>query len=117
MINNIRGLTSKETMLNRIIEEEGPTIMALVETNLEEQEHISIPGYEVTRVDRKSLGGGVLLAHKKCLKNIVVCTSEYMHAHALAGFLRNLQDMADPSITELMQKWVIYYRPRPIDGE
>ena len=46
-----------------------------------------------------------------------VCTSEHMHAHALAGFLRNLQELADPSVTELMQKWGIYYRPRPIDSE
>ena len=77
MMNNVRGFRSKETMINRIISEENPVIIALAETNIEESEHIDIPGYEIIRADRKSGGGGVLIAHRRCLKNLVVCTSEY----------------------------------------
>ena len=76
MLNNVRGFKSKETLIKRIIQEEEPVFIALVETKLNGEE-IDIEGYEKPlRVDRIGDGGGVMVAYKKCLKNIVVCTSE-----------------------------------------
>ena len=44
-----------------------------------------------------------------------VCQPEHIHAHALAGFFRELLELGDPRITELMQRWGLYYRSRPLD--
>ena len=46
-----------------------------------------------------------------------VCQPEHMHAHALAGFFRDLLDTTDPRVAQLMQRWGLYYRPRPVDSE
>ena len=44
-----------------------------------------------------------------------VCQPEHIHAHALAGFFLELLELGDPRITELMQRWGMYYRSRPLD--
>jgi hypothetical protein len=46
-----------------------------------------------------------------------VCQPEYIHSHAIAGFFRELIDMNDPKVTDLMQRWGLYYRSRPLDEE
>ncbi len=46
-----------------------------------------------------------------------VCQPENIHAHALAGFLRELVELDDPRMRELMQRWGLYYRARPIESE
>ena len=47
-----------------------------------------------------------------------VCSQELMHAHALAGFFRELVELNDDRLHELMQRWGLYYRSRPIeDGD
>ena len=46
-----------------------------------------------------------------------VCRPENLHAHALAGFLRELVELGDPTVRGLMQRWGLYYRPRPIEAE
>lgn len=46
-----------------------------------------------------------------------VCTEEYLHAHALAGFFKELARLQDPQVQELMQRWGIYYRERATEGE
>ena len=46
-----------------------------------------------------------------------VCQPENIHAHALAGFLRELVDLEDARVRELMQRWGLYYRARPIESE
>ena len=43
-----------------------------------------------------------------------VCSEDLLHAHALAGFFRELTDLDDPRIAAAMQRWGIYYRPRPL---
>ena len=43
-----------------------------------------------------------------------VCSEELIHAHALAGFFRQMSELDDPRIKELMQRWGLYYRPRPL---
>ena len=45
-----------------------------------------------------------------------VCQPEHLHAHALAGFFRELTELEDPRIRELMQRWGLYYRSRPLDA-
>ena len=77
MVNNVRGLKSKEEIVTRIINEENPVILALVETKLNEGDNVTIPGYEIARTDRDEEGGGVLIAYKSCLKNITICVSRY----------------------------------------
>ena len=46
-----------------------------------------------------------------------VCQPENIHAHALAGFLRELVELDDPRVRELMQRWGLYYRARPIESQ
>jgi hypothetical protein len=46
-----------------------------------------------------------------------VCAREFLPAHALAGFFRELVDMKHPRVQELLQQWGIYFRELPIDGE
>ena len=46
-----------------------------------------------------------------------VCSEELVHAHALAGFLRDLTRLADPEVQRLLQKWGLYYRERPLSEE
>lgn len=43
-----------------------------------------------------------------------VCSEELLHAHALAGFFRQMTELDDPRIKELMQRWGLYYRTRPL---
>ena len=76
MYNNVNGIKSKMTSLERIIEEENPTIIGITETKLGEIESLNLEGYEIRRVDRKSGGGGVMIAYKQCLKNVVVVVRE-----------------------------------------
>ena len=44
-----------------------------------------------------------------------VCSQELMHAHALAGFFRELVELNDDRLHQLMQRWGLYYRSRPIE--
>ncbi len=76
MYNNINGIKSKIQSLERIIEEEKPAIIGITESKLDEHESLKLEGYEVKRVDRKSGAGGVMIAYKKCLKNMVVVVRE-----------------------------------------
>ena len=72
-MNNVRGLKSKLITTKRIIQEENPVIIALVETKMRDGEEIELPGYRIARGE----GGGVLLAYKETLSNILVSTKIY----------------------------------------
>ena len=76
LLNNVRGYKSKETMLKRIVAEEEPVIMAIVETKLNDEDVVEIPGYKVKRVNRDEEGGGVMLLYRKCLKKVLIVTAE-----------------------------------------
>ena len=43
-----------------------------------------------------------------------VCTEEFVHAHAVAGFLKDLTLSGNLEAKRLMQKWGLYYRERPL---
>ena len=43
-----------------------------------------------------------------------VCSEELMHAHAMAGFFRQLMALEDDRVHEIMQRWGLYYRSRPL---
>ena len=43
-----------------------------------------------------------------------VCSEDMLHAHALGGFLKQLAGLDDPRVKELMQRWGLYYRERPL---
>jgi hypothetical protein len=43
-----------------------------------------------------------------------VCTQDLVHAHALAGFFKDLTKAGDPWVRDLMQKWGLYFRERPL---
>ena len=45
-----------------------------------------------------------------------VCTPDMLHAHALAGFLRELVKLESPEVEALMQRWGVYYRERPVEA-
>ena len=46
-----------------------------------------------------------------------VCSQELMHAHALAGFFRELMELDDDRLHQLMQRWGLYFRSRPIEAD
>ncbi len=69
---NIRDLKSKETSFKTRIEEVKPSIIAITETWMDEEDDISIEGYDtVYRNERKGKGGGILIAVHNNLMNIV----------------------------------------------
>ena len=43
-----------------------------------------------------------------------VCPQEYQHAHALAGFFKELVALEDSRVQALMSRWGIYFRSRPL---
>ena len=43
-----------------------------------------------------------------------VCSESSVHAHAIAGFLKELVDLDDNRVFELMQRWGLYYRTRSL---
>ncbi len=73
------------------------------------------PGREMTRIQ-------VSCEHQHGLIYIVpaerswVCGKERLPAHALAGFFRELVELQQPAIQQLMQQWGIYYRQLPQTG-
>ncbi|MBI4310488.1 MAG: hypothetical protein HY681_01795 [Chloroflexi bacterium] len=44
-----------------------------------------------------------------------VCEEETLHVHALAGFFKELATLQNQQVKELMQRWGIYYRERPVE--
>ena len=46
-----------------------------------------------------------------------VCSQEHLHAHALAGFFKELTLLQDPRVKQLMQRWGLYFRERPIEDQ
>ena len=46
-----------------------------------------------------------------------VCSEELLHAHALAGFFRQLAELKDQRVQEIMQRWGLYFRERPLADE
>ena len=44
-----------------------------------------------------------------------VATPEQLAAHALAGFLGDLTQLADPSVEGLMRRWGLYFRPLALE--
>lgn len=43
-----------------------------------------------------------------------VCSSRRRPAHSIAGFFRELNEMRDPRVKELLQRWGLYFRPLPL---
>lgn len=43
-----------------------------------------------------------------------VCSEDLLHAHAMAGFFRQLTELNDQRVEELMQRWGLYFRERPL---
>ena len=46
-----------------------------------------------------------------------VCTDEDRHAHVLAGFFKELAALELPAVGEIMNRWGLYYRERPLDDQ
>jgi hypothetical protein len=46
-----------------------------------------------------------------------VCTDELRHAHSLAGFFKDLVDLDEPRVQAAMQRWGVYFRPRPLAAD
>jgi len=75
-----------------------------------------IPGNDMTRIK-------AVCEHQRGLIYIVpaerswVCDKEYLPAHALAGFFRELSALENKEVQGLMQQWGIYFRELPKDQE
>ena len=46
-----------------------------------------------------------------------VCSEELLHAHAIAGFFRQLIELDNPQVKDLMQRWGLYFRERPLASQ
>ena len=70
---NIRGLKSKVDSVQELVDDCQPNLLCLVETHMQEEEKITIPGYEtIYRNDKTSNSGGILIAVKDTLKTITM---------------------------------------------
>ena len=62
---NIRGLKSKVDSVQEIVADSQPNLLCLVETHMQEEEEIRIPGYEtIYQNDKTSNSGGIVIAVK-----------------------------------------------------
>ena len=43
-----------------------------------------------------------------------VCSGDLLHVHALAGFFKQLAEMSNPEVKEVMRRWGLYFRERPL---
>ncbi len=46
-----------------------------------------------------------------------VCSEELLHAHAIAGFFKQLIELDNPQVKDLMQRWGLYFRERPLASQ
>ena len=70
---NIRGLKSKVDSVQELVDDCQLNLLCLVETHMQEEEEITIPGYEtIYRNDKISNSGGILIAVKDTLKTITM---------------------------------------------
>ena len=75
-----------------------------------------IPGNDMTRIR-------VVCEHQRGLIYVVpaerswVCDKEYLTAHALAGFFRELTALENKEVEGLMQQWGLYFRQLPEEQE
>ena len=75
-----------------------------------------IPGNDMTRIR-------AACEHQRGLIYVVpaerswVCDKEYLPAHALAGFFRELTALESKEVEGLMQQWGIYFRQLPTEQE
>ena len=73
---NINHAKCKIESLTRIISEEEPTVVALVETKLEKGDDLDIKGYKSYPMNRDVHGGGIMILVKEKLKHIAVVVEE-----------------------------------------
>ena len=46
-----------------------------------------------------------------------VCSDELLHVHALAGFFKQIAALDDVRVKEIMQRWGLYFRERPLAAQ
>ena len=68
---NVRGLKSKLDSLQEMIDDYQPALVCIVETHMQKEEEIQMPGYSlVYRNDRSANSGGILIGVRDNIKNI-----------------------------------------------
>ena len=78
---NIRGIKSKISTLNDIIDEVTPTIFCVTETHLIDDDAIEIENYKILRNNRNNDGGGVLIGVDKRLRVLRVLHNSQVYNH------------------------------------
>ncbi len=46
-----------------------------------------------------------------------VCSEELLHVHAMAGFFKEVAALGDGRVKEIMQRWGLYFRERPLRSQ
>ena len=70
---NVRELKSKEDSLMETISNYQPMLIRLVETHLQKEEEIRIPGYsQIFRNNRSGNSGGIMLAVKENIRTVTL---------------------------------------------
>lgn len=44
-----------------------------------------------------------------------VCSDDMLHAHALAGFFKQIAASDEPTVKEAMRQWGLYFRELPLE--
>ena len=76
LYSNINHAKCKIESLTRIINEEKPTVVALVETKLEKGDDLDIEGYKSYPMNRDMHGGGIMILVKEKLEHISTVVEE-----------------------------------------
>ena len=89
---NIRGLKSKVDSVRELVDDCQPNLLCLVETHMQEEEKITIPGYEtVYRNDKTLNSGGILITVKDTLKTITMPVAQETEVGQTLWILLNNQ--------------------------
>ena len=87
---NIRGLKSKVDPVQELIADCQPNLLSLVETHMQEEEEMRIPGYEtIYWNDKTSNGGGIIIAVKDTVKTITMQVKEETEVQQTLWILLN----------------------------
>ena len=99
---NIRGLKSKVDSVQELVDDCQPNLLCLVETHMQEEEKITIPGYEtIYRNDKTSNSGGILIAVKDTFKTITMQVKQETEVGQTLWILLNNQKKEKKSRSDI----------------
>ena len=95
-------MKSKADSVQELVDDCQPNLLCLVETHMQEEEKITIPGYEtIYRNDKTSNSGGILIAVKDTLKTITMQVKQETEVGQTLWILLNNQKKEKKSRSDI----------------